>query len=441
MTPDERNEIPCPRAQHGPGRQSSRQRSGRRPRNAARADRRSLDGTGGGAGVGRFRHRATSPSGPAYRWPISATPFPRKAPCSPPSPARSIGWFWMRPASALADEAARERLFDVLMRRLDALAPYRLALQSVAEWVRREPLAAAALNGVATNSMRFMLAAAGIEAEGATGAIKLQGLVLAWARVLNVWFEDDDPGLARTMAALDKELARGETWVARVDDLDRLISPLRLLGRALLDSAADAGATGGRGIRPDRRTISTPTRRSESMTPRAGRPVEHDRLRRFPEGRHPGRDHREGRAFPAGAQAGLQARIDFGAAIGVKSSSAQITRHYTPDGSLGRAGRGGGQLPAAPDRPLHVGGPDAGLSGRERGGGAGRPTGPCRTAGGCSEPGRLIPKLPLPSSRCLDAAGPIPIETRRMFLTETWQPSGGDRMGRQREHDWRADRP
>ncbi len=138
--------------------------------------------------------------------------------------------------TALADEAARERLFDVLMRRLDVLGPYRLALQSVADWVRREPLSAAALNGVVTNSMRFMLAAAGIEAEGGTGAIKLQGLVLAWARVLDVWFEDDDPGLARTMAALDKELARGETWVARVEDLDRLISPLRLLGRALVDS-------------------------------------------------------------------------------------------------------------------------------------------------------------------------------------------------------------
>ena len=138
--------------------------------------------------------------------------------------------------TALADEAPRERLFDVLMRRLDAMAPYRLALQSIAEWVRRDPLAAAALNGVATNSMRFMLASAGIDAEGATGAIKLQGLVLAWLRVCDAWFEDEDPGLARTMAALDKELARGETWVARVEDLDRLVSPLRLIGRTLMDA-------------------------------------------------------------------------------------------------------------------------------------------------------------------------------------------------------------
>ena len=136
----------------------------------------------------------------------------------------------------LADESHKERLFDVLMRRMDAMAPYRLGLESVAEWVRGDPLAAAALNQVALNSMRFMLAAAGIDAEGRTGAIKLQGLVIAWTRVLAVWFEDNEPGLPRTMAALDKELRRGETLSARVDDLDRLASPLRLLGRAVMDS-------------------------------------------------------------------------------------------------------------------------------------------------------------------------------------------------------------
>ncbi len=135
-----------------------------------------------------------------------------------------------------ADEPARERLFDVLMRRLDAMAPYRSGLQSVSEWVRREPLAAVALNGVVTNSMRFMLAAAGIDNEGTRGALKLQGLVIAWGRVLEVWLEDDDPTLARTMAALDKQLARGETWAARIDDLDRLASPLRLFARALSDA-------------------------------------------------------------------------------------------------------------------------------------------------------------------------------------------------------------
>lgn len=136
----------------------------------------------------------------------------------------------------LADEAPRERVFDVLMRRLDALAPYRLGLQGIMEHVRRDPLTAAALNGVVLNSMRFMLAAAGVDLEGNMAGLKLQGMVIAWGRVLDVWFEDEDPGLARTMAALDRELGKGETWVARLDDLDRLVSPLRIMGRAMMDA-------------------------------------------------------------------------------------------------------------------------------------------------------------------------------------------------------------
>ena len=134
------------------------------------------------------------------------------------------------------DEAPRERVFDVLMRRLDALAPYKHGLQGVMDWVRRDPLAAAALNGVVTNSMRFMLAAAGIDVEGGLAAVKMQGLVFAWGRILDVWFEDEDPGQARTMAALDKELSRGETWVTRIDDFDKLISPIRIMTRAMMEA-------------------------------------------------------------------------------------------------------------------------------------------------------------------------------------------------------------
>src|SRR5262249_37665981 len=62
----------------------------------------------------------------------------------------------------MAGEPAKDRLFDVLMHRLDALAPYKLGLEAIYDWARRDPLAVAALNRVAVNSMRFMLEAAGI---------------------------------------------------------------------------------------------------------------------------------------------------------------------------------------------------------------------------------------------------------------------------------------
>jgi AcrR family transcriptional regulator len=136
----------------------------------------------------------------------------------------------------LASETAKERLFDVLMRRIDALKPYRDALQSVSDWSRSDLMGAAALNGVMVNSMRFMLEAAGIDSEGPVGTLKLQGLALAWNRILDTFFEDDDPGLSATMAALDRELTRGDRLVARAEDLQRLTAPLRAIGRGLLAS-------------------------------------------------------------------------------------------------------------------------------------------------------------------------------------------------------------
>ena len=133
----------------------------------------------------------------------------------------------------LAEESAKERLFDVLMRRLDAMAPYKAGIAGLLEWADREPLEALALNRMVVNSMRFMLEAAGIGSDGPVGVLKLQGLVLVWRRVLGRWLDDDDPGLSPTMAMLDRELALGGRIVARANDLHRLTSPLRSLARAV----------------------------------------------------------------------------------------------------------------------------------------------------------------------------------------------------------------
>ena len=135
----------------------------------------------------------------------------------------------------LADEPARERLFDVLMRRLDAMAPYKPALRRIAFALRGDVLSMLALNGVALNSHRYMLAAAGIDTEGPLGRLKLQGTVIAFARTVEVWLDDDDPALARTMAKLDREIRRGETIMERADDARRLTAPLRAIGRALME--------------------------------------------------------------------------------------------------------------------------------------------------------------------------------------------------------------
>jgi AcrR family transcriptional regulator len=146
----------------------------------------------------------------------------------------------------LAGEPARERVFDVMMRRLDALAPYKAALRRIAWALRQDPLALAALNRLGINSQRFMLASAGVSTEGPLGRLKLQGAVLVFGNTLETWLDDDDPSLARTMARLDRELRRGERVLERAEDFRRLTAPFRALGMALIDRRRRERRRGGR---------------------------------------------------------------------------------------------------------------------------------------------------------------------------------------------------
>jgi len=122
-------------------------------------------------------------------------------------------------AADMIDEPAREALFDVLMRRLETLAPYKEAVRSLLRSARRNPGLALALNAMAVRSQAWMLEAAGIGASGPKGALRAQGAALMFARVLRVWLDDDEPGLDRTMAALGRGLTSAERWAGFLDDL------------------------------------------------------------------------------------------------------------------------------------------------------------------------------------------------------------------------------
>ena len=127
----------------------------------------------------------------------------------------------------LAAEPARDRLFDVLMRRLDALEPYKPALRAIACAARADPVFAAELNSLALTSQRWMLTAAGINASGVRGLALTQALVVAYVKVMRVWFKDEDPGKASTMAALDRELKRGAAALERIDRAERWLAPFK----------------------------------------------------------------------------------------------------------------------------------------------------------------------------------------------------------------------
>ena len=107
----------------------------------------------------------------------------------------------------------RDVLFDILMTRFDVLAPHKAALKSIhasgpADFALARPF---------LSSMHWMLQAAGIGTDGVGGGLRVSGLAMVYASVFRVWLEDDDAGLARTMAALDRRLRRGERTVRNVE--------------------------------------------------------------------------------------------------------------------------------------------------------------------------------------------------------------------------------
>jgi AcrR family transcriptional regulator len=115
-----------------------------------------------------------------------------------------------------AQDVPRDRLFDVLLTRFEVLAPYKTALRRIYEDLRMRPGAAAMQLGCAARSQYWMLQAAGINAEGSSGLIRVKGLLAVYANVFPVWLQDDDPGMARTMAALDRRLRGGEDILRRM---------------------------------------------------------------------------------------------------------------------------------------------------------------------------------------------------------------------------------
>jgi ubiquinone biosynthesis protein COQ9 len=144
----------------------------------------------------------------------------------------------------VADQEKRDLLFDVLMTRFDVLAPHRDALKSMA----KAGSADLALAGPLLASQHWMLEAAGIDTSGPGGAVRVAGLAGLYASVFRTWLEDEDPGHARTMAALDRRLRRGERTLRRVDALAagvaRLASAVPQFMRALAEAGRKTRARG-----------------------------------------------------------------------------------------------------------------------------------------------------------------------------------------------------
>lgn len=127
----------------------------------------------------------------------------------------------------MGDQPARDRLFDILMTRIDALAENKEAVRALQEAASKDPALALDLNALHVRSQKWMLIAAGVDLSGVKATVVAQGLAVAFGRVVDVWLEEDDEGMPRTMARLDKELDKGSDFMKRLKNIEGLAKGVR----------------------------------------------------------------------------------------------------------------------------------------------------------------------------------------------------------------------
>lgn len=115
----------------------------------------------------------------------------------------------------LLAEPVRDRLFEVIMRRFDALAPQREGVRAIVRASCGDPCLGLATACRLRRSLALVLEVSGLDSSGVRGVIRIKALGLLYLRVLRVWLDDDSEDMARTMAALDKGLDRLDRAAAR----------------------------------------------------------------------------------------------------------------------------------------------------------------------------------------------------------------------------------
>ncbi|MEZ5995190.1 MAG: hypothetical protein R3C25_05505 [Hyphomonadaceae bacterium] len=112
-------------------------------------------------------------------------------------------------------QSVRDRLFELIMRRFEAMEPHRAAVMAMEHGQDRDPTLMAAAHQRHVRCARWVLALAGLEADGMTGQARAQGLGVIVGQARAAWRGDDAGDFAKTMASLDKNLRRAEEMFGR----------------------------------------------------------------------------------------------------------------------------------------------------------------------------------------------------------------------------------
>ncbi len=106
--------------------------------------------------------------------------------------------------------SVRDRLFYLLMQRIDVLQAHRAGVLALLRVLPCQPETTLLLGCATRRSMRWMLEAAGVSTAGVRGELRIRGLVGIWLWAVRAWQADETADMSKTMSALDSALQRAE---------------------------------------------------------------------------------------------------------------------------------------------------------------------------------------------------------------------------------------
>ena len=134
---------------------------------------------------------------------------------------------------AIEGSVVKDRLFEALMARFDAMASHKDAIRSLMRDLPGDPATLACfLYGGLRRGLDWALAAADLDTTGLAGGLRRNLLGAVYLDALRVWLRDDGADLAATMAHLDRRLAQAS----------RCLTARRPFSRRR-DSASESAAT------------------------------------------------------------------------------------------------------------------------------------------------------------------------------------------------------
>lgn len=125
-----------------------------------------------------------------------------------------------------AEDSIRDRLFELVMRRLDALAPHKAAVKALVRDLPWDPAVALCGGPRFMNAMRWIAESAGVETGGIAGMLRVKGVAAVYLATLRAWLADDSADNTKAMAALDRALKQAEFFARSLPGFARAAAPV-----------------------------------------------------------------------------------------------------------------------------------------------------------------------------------------------------------------------